>query len=49
MIKLKVREESLRYGTFKKKKLSKKEEEIEQAVATLEKCLSEFNNNKTQS
>ena len=49
MVKLKVREESLRYGTFKKKKLSKKEVEIEQAIATLEKCLSEFNNNKTQS
>ena len=49
MVKLKVREESLRYGTFKKKKLSKKEEEIEQAIATLEKCLSEFSNNKTQS
>ncbi|XP_067056012.1 intermediate filament protein ifa-1-like [Acropora muricata] len=49
MVKLKVREESLTYGTLKNKKLSKKEEEIEQAIATLEKCLSEFNNNKTQS
>ena len=27
----------------------KKEEEIEQAIATLEKCLSEFNNDETQS
>ena len=49
MVKLKVREESLKYGTFKKKKLSKKEEEIEQAIATLEKRLSEFNNDETQS
>ena len=49
MVKLKVREESLRYGTFKKKKLSKEEEKIEQAIATLEKCLSEINNNKTRS
>ena len=48
MVKLKVREESLKYGTFKKKKLSKKEEEIEQAIATLEKRLSEFNNDETQ-
>ena len=48
MVKLKVREESLKYGTFKKKKLSKKEEEIEQAIATLEKRLSEFNKDETQ-
>ena len=48
MVKLKVREESLKYGTFKKKKLSKKEEEIEEAIATLEKCISEFND-ETQS
>ena len=37
---IKVREESLRYGTFKKKELSKEEEEIEQAIALLERCLS---------
>ena len=30
-------------------KVSKKEEEIEQAIPTLEKCLSEFNNDETQS
>ena len=40
MVKMKMREESLIYGTSKKKKLMKKEEEIEQAIATLEKCLS---------
>ena len=49
MVKLKVREESLKYGTFKKKKLSKKKEKIEQAIATLEKRLSEFNNDETES
>ena len=48
MVKLKVREESLKYGTSKKKKLAKKEEEIEQAIATLEKRLSEFNDDETQ-
>ena len=36
MVKMKVREESLKYGTSKKKKLTKKEEEIEQAIASLE-------------
>ena len=35
MVKMKVREESLKYGTSKKKKLMKKEEEIEQAIASL--------------
>ena len=39
MVKMKVREESLKYGTSKKKKLTKKEEEIEQAIATLQICL----------
>ena len=48
MVKMKVREESLKYGTSKKKKLTKKEEEIEQAIASLEKCLSEFKGDETQ-
>ena len=48
MVKMKVREESLKYGTSKKKKLMKKEEEIEQAIASLEKCLSEFKGDETQ-
>ena len=48
MVKMKVREESLKYGTSKKKKLTKKEEDIEQAIATLEKCLSEFKVDETQ-
>ena len=45
---MKVREASLKYGTSEKKKLTKKEEDIEQAVATLEKCLSEFKGDETQ-
>ena len=44
MVKMKVREESLKYGTSKKKKLTKTEEDIEQAI----KCLSEFKGNETQ-
>ena len=44
MVKMKVREESLKYGTSKKKKLTKTEEDIEQAI----KCLSEFIGNETQ-
>ena len=48
MVKMKVREESLKYGTSKKKKLTKKEEEIEQAIASLEKCLSEFKGDETR-
>ena len=48
MVKMKVREESLKYGTSKKKKLTKKEDDMEQAIATLEKCLSEFKVDETQ-
>ena len=48
MVKMKVREESMKYGTSKKKKLTKKAEDIEQAIATLEKCLSEFKGDLTQ-
>jgi len=48
MVKLKVREESLKYGTSKKKKLATKEEEIEQAIATLEKRLPEFSGDETR-
>jgi len=48
MVKLKVREESLKYGTSKKKKLARKEEEIEQAIATLEKRLPEFSGDETR-
>ena len=39
---------SLKYETSKKKKLTKKDEHIEQAIATLEKCLSEFKVDETQ-
>ena len=46
---MKVREESLKYGTSKKNKLTKKEEVIEQAIAALEKCLSEFKGDEIQS
>ena len=38
---MKVREESLNYGITKKRKISRKEEEIEKSIATLEKCLTE--------
>ena len=38
----------MKCGTSKKKKLTKKEEDIEQAIATLEKCLSEFKVDETQ-
>ena len=41
MVKMKVREESLKYGVTKKRKISRKEEEIEKSIATLEKCLTE--------
>ncbi len=47
MVKMKVREESLKYGTSKKKKVTKKEEGIEQEIASLEKCLSEFKGDET--
>ena len=48
MVKMKVREESLKYGTSKRKKLTKKEEEVEPAIASLEKCLPEFKGDETQ-
>lgn len=48
MVKLKVREKSLKYGSSKKKKQTQKEEEIEQAISTLEKLVTEFNGNETQ-
>ena len=48
MVKMKVREESLKYGTSKKMKPTKKEEDIEQAIRALEKCLSEFKGDETQ-
>ena len=39
--KMKVREEYLKYGAAKKRENSRKEEEIEQSIAKLEKCLGE--------
>ena len=48
MVKFKVSEESLKYGTSKKKKLENKGEEIEQAIATLEKRLPELNGDETR-
>jgi len=41
MVKMKVREESLKYGASKKREISRREEEIEQSIAKLEKCLVE--------
>ena len=41
MVKMKVREKSLKYGVTKKREISRKEEEIEISIATLEKCLAE--------
>lgn len=38
---MKVREESLKYGASKKREISRREEEIEQSIAKLEKCLVE--------
>ena len=43
MIKMKVREESIKFGASKKKKTAKKQEEIEQSIATLEQYLSDEN------
>ena len=43
MIKMKVREESIKFGASKKKKTAKKQEDIEQSIATLEQYLSDEN------
>ena len=48
MVKMKVREESLKYGISKKKKLERKGEEIEQEIATLEKRLPELNDDENK-
>ena len=37
MVKMKVREESIKFGAHKKKKIAEKQEEIEQSIAFLEK------------
>ena len=37
MVKMKIREESIKFGAHKKKKIAGKQEEIEQSVAFLEK------------
>lgn len=42
MIKMKVREESIKFGAFKKKKIINELEEIEQSVAKLEQDLSDM-------
>ena len=39
MVKMKVREESIKFGAHKKKKIEEKQEEIEQSIAFLEKNL----------
>jgi len=36
MVKMKVREESLKYGASKKREISRKEEEIERSIANLD-------------
>ena len=46
---MKVREESLKYGTSKKKKLANREEETEAVIAAVEKRLPAFNGDETQS
>ena len=42
MVKMKVREESIKFDAHKKKKIAEKQEEIEQSVAFLEKILPMF-------
>ena len=42
MVKMKVREESIKFGASKKKKMTKEQEEIEQSIATLEQKLSDM-------
>ena len=39
MVKMKVREESIKFGAHKKKQIAEKQEEIEQSIAFLEKNL----------
>ena len=43
-----MREESLKYGTSKKKELANREDETEAVITTLEKRLPEFNGDETQ-
>ena len=47
MIKLKVREKSICYGKSKKAKMTRKEEELEKNIATLEKQIDNSNINKS--
>ena len=42
MVKMKVREESIKFGASKKKKTTKEQEEIEQSIAMLEQKLSDM-------
>ena len=39
MVKMKVRESSIKFGASKKRKFTNEEEEIEQFIANLERCL----------
>lgn len=48
MIKMKVREESIKFGAFKKKKIINELEEIEQSVAKLEQDLSDMHINDSR-
>ena len=41
MVKMKVREESIKFRASKKKKIAKEQEEIEQSIASLEQDLSD--------
>ena len=46
MVKMKVREESMKYGASKKREFLRKEDEIERSIAALEKQLSQDNLNR---
>ena len=45
MVKMKVREESMKYGASKKREFLRNEDEIERSIAALEKQLSQDNLN----
>ena len=48
LVKMKVREESLKYVAARKREILGKEEEIGRSIATLEKCLTDENVNDNQ-
>ena len=48
MLKLKVRERSIKFGATKKRRMAEKQNEIEQLITTLEKWLSNVSGNDPQ-